>query len=416
RRLGPRARRHGLPGRLRGPRRVPQGDEAGGERRGDHLRPRLAVPQHRTAALRPGACPRRRASRARAGGSGPGPRLERRRTSRRVSGGSGVASPRCHLSPFPACGGGVGWGAGGQPGSFRLLRNPAPIPAFPRKRGRGKAGRDSPTPASGGGLGWGQADSPDHSARCGTSPPSRPSHASGGRGKAGRDSPPCPAPPRAREGRRGRISPPAAAPRPPSGLPTQAGEGEKPAETLRNAPLPRGRGRVGVGGRRTARIIPPAAAPRPHPGLPPQAGEGEMPAQTLRNDLPPPRAGEGWGWGRADAIDPTRRLDIARARHARTTPRGRGWGERDWSFAMSDVPVTAEVSNHKLAAVFPDARAARAAADALCRDTGLAKAQVKVVTPGSADVDIRLEPEGGGIWRTILRAHLRLGLAGAALA
>lgn len=83
---------------------------------------------------------------------------------------------------------------------------------------------------------------------------------------------------------------------------------------------------------------------------------------------------------------------------------------------MSDVPVTAEVSNHKLAAEFPDARAARAAADALCRDTGLAKAQVKVVTPGSADVAIRLEPEGGGIWRTILRAHLRLGLAGAALA
>src|SRR5690606_10936859 len=186
--------------------------------------------------------------------------------------------------------------------------------------------------------------------------------------------------------------------------------------TLPPVPLPCVRGRGGVGGRRTARIIPPAAAPRPHPGLPPQAGEGEKPAETLRNDLPPPRAGEGWGWGQADAIDPTRRLDIARARHARTTPRGRGWGERDWSFAMSDVPVTAEVSNHKLAAVFPDARAARAAADALCRDTGLAKAQVKVVTPGSADVAIRLEPEGGGIWRTILRAHLRLGLAGAALA
>src|SRR5690606_28295086 len=98
------------------------------------------------------------------------------------------------------------------------------------------------------------------------------------------------------------------------------------------------------------------------------------------------------------------------------TPRGRGWRRTRLEPAMSDVPVTAEVSNHKLAAVFPDARAARAAADALCRDTGLAKAQVKVVTPGSADVAIRLEPEGGGIWRTILRAHLRLGLAGAALA
>src|SRR5690606_17987821 len=80
----------------------------------------------------------------------------------------------------------------------------------------------------------------------------------------------------------------------PARLPQEA-DGERPAETLRNAPLPRERGRVGVGGRRTARIIPPAAAPRPHPGLPPQAGEGEMPAETLRNDLPPPRAGEGWG-------------------------------------------------------------------------------------------------------------------------
>ena len=80
--------------------------------------------------------------------------------------------------------------------------------------------------------------------------------------------------------------------------------------------------------------------------------------------------------------------------------------------AMSDVPVTAEVSNHKLAAVFADAHAAHEAAAALRRERGLAASQVKLVTRASTDVDIQLEPEGGGIWRTIVRAHLRLGIWG----
>ena len=41
--------------------------------------------------------------------------------------------------------------------------------------------------------------------------------------------------------------------------------------------------------------------------------------------------------------------------------------------------------------------------------------QVKLITPQSADVDIKLEPEGGGIWRTIILAHLWLGIWGGVL-
>ena len=82
---------------------------------------------------------------------------------------------------------------------------------------------------------------------------------------------------------------------------------------------------------------------------------------------------------------------------------------------MSDLPLTGEVSNSKLAAVFDSRQAAQDAAMALCRELGIAQAQVKLVGPDAADVDIKLEPEGGGIWRTILTAHFWLGLWGGLL-
>lgn len=82
---------------------------------------------------------------------------------------------------------------------------------------------------------------------------------------------------------------------------------------------------------------------------------------------------------------------------------------------MSDNPVTGEVSNSKLAAVFDSDAAARAAASALVAQGGLQPAQVKLVAPGEPDPNIKLEPEGGGIWRTIVVAHVRLGIAGAVL-
>ncbi|GGK03887.1 riboflavin biosynthesis protein RibA [Luteimonas terricola] len=82
---------------------------------------------------------------------------------------------------------------------------------------------------------------------------------------------------------------------------------------------------------------------------------------------------------------------------------------------MSDSPVSGEVSNSKLAAVFDSGAAARDAAAALVAAVGLQPAQVKVIAPGEPDANIKLEPEGGGIWRTIVIAHVRLGILGAVL-
>lgn len=82
---------------------------------------------------------------------------------------------------------------------------------------------------------------------------------------------------------------------------------------------------------------------------------------------------------------------------------------------MSDNPLTGEVSNSKLAAVFDTEAAARAAATAVTAGTDLQPAQVKVITPDEPHPGIKLEPEGGGILRTIIIAHTRLGLVGLAL-
>lgn len=82
---------------------------------------------------------------------------------------------------------------------------------------------------------------------------------------------------------------------------------------------------------------------------------------------------------------------------------------------MSDLPVTGEVSNSKLAAVFDRESSARAAVDAVVSGAGLQPTQVKLVTPAEPHPNIKLQPEGGGIWRTIVIAHLRFGIAGAVL-
>ncbi len=80
---------------------------------------------------------------------------------------------------------------------------------------------------------------------------------------------------------------------------------------------------------------------------------------------------------------------------------------------ISDVPVTGEVSNSKLAAVFDSAATARTAAAAVAEALGLQPAQVQVITPDEPRADAKLEPESRGIWRTIVIAHVRLGIAGA---
>lgn len=79
---------------------------------------------------------------------------------------------------------------------------------------------------------------------------------------------------------------------------------------------------------------------------------------------------------------------------------------------MSDVSVTAEVSNHKVAAVFPDAHVARQAAAAVASTLSLGGSQVQLIRPGEPHPGRKLEPESRGIWHTIVVAHVKLGIAG----
>lgn len=77
--------------------------------------------------------------------------------------------------------------------------------------------------------------------------------------------------------------------------------------------------------------------------------------------------------------------------------------------------LTGEVSDHKVLAVFEDVRRADAAARTLREALRLEDAQVIVVAPGQPGLLRALEPEDRGIFRTILRTHVWLGLAGAVL-
>jgi len=74
--------------------------------------------------------------------------------------------------------------------------------------------------------------------------------------------------------------------------------------------------------------------------------------------------------------------------------------------------ITGELSNSKLAAVFPDEGAARAAAQLVSASLSLGSAQVQVITPNELHPGRMLEPESQGIWRTIIVAHVRLGIVG----
>jgi hypothetical protein len=75
--------------------------------------------------------------------------------------------------------------------------------------------------------------------------------------------------------------------------------------------------------------------------------------------------------------------------------------------------LTGEFSNSKLAAVFASESEARQAAAAVAATLSLGAAQVQVITPTEPHSGRKLEPEPRGIWRTIVRAHAKLGLVGA---
>lgn len=77
------------------------------------------------------------------------------------------------------------------------------------------------------------------------------------------------------------------------------------------------------------------------------------------------------------------------------------------------VFFTEELSNSKVAAIYPDGALARQQAARLRTALGLSDRQVQVLTPGERRPGRKLEPESHGIFRTMLWAHAKLGVIGA---
>lgn len=73
-----------------------------------------------------------------------------------------------------------------------------------------------------------------------------------------------------------------------------------------------------------------------------------------------------------------------------------------------------ECSLSKVAATFQDRADAESAAQTLLGLTGMHDRQVQLVQPGDRDWGRKVEPEGVGIWRTAVRAHLTCGFMGLA--
>ncbi|MFZ0789415.1 MAG: hypothetical protein WAM94_07310, partial [Chromatiaceae bacterium] len=69
----------------------------------------------------------------------------------------------------------------------------------------------------------------------------------------------------------------------------------------------------------------------------------------------------------------------------------------------------------RVGAEFKSANQARHAAAKLVAEVGLPCRQVRVVEPHDRSVSRKLEPEPGGIARTLVRSHLTLGIAGGVL-
>jgi len=77
------------------------------------------------------------------------------------------------------------------------------------------------------------------------------------------------------------------------------------------------------------------------------------------------------------------------------------------------VSLTGEHEAHKVAAVFDTEPDAKGVAKALCEETSLTDEQVSVLSPDDRHQGYMLEPEDQGIWHTLVRSHVGLGIAGA---
>ncbi|MDL0430428.1 hypothetical protein QPM17_04790 [Marinobacter sp. TBZ242] len=79
----------------------------------------------------------------------------------------------------------------------------------------------------------------------------------------------------------------------------------------------------------------------------------------------------------------------------------------------SSVGLTGEQQGHKVAAVFDTEPDARGTAKAICEETSLTDEQVTVLSPADRHQGKELEPEDQGIWQTLVRSHVGLGVIGA---
>jgi len=81
---------------------------------------------------------------------------------------------------------------------------------------------------------------------------------------------------------------------------------------------------------------------------------------------------------------------------------------------MAETQLTGEHFDHKVAAIFASEADARQAAEQLRADTDLSDRQVLIMRPEDRHKGRELEPESRGIWRTLVRSHVWLFVAGAA--
>jgi len=79
---------------------------------------------------------------------------------------------------------------------------------------------------------------------------------------------------------------------------------------------------------------------------------------------------------------------------------------------MSTMSLFGERSLTLVAATFRDPDTASRAATNLRDRRSIRPAQVQLVSPHDPDLSRKLEPEQAGIWHTLLRSHLKLGLLG----
>lgn len=80
-----------------------------------------------------------------------------------------------------------------------------------------------------------------------------------------------------------------------------------------------------------------------------------------------------------------------------------------------DAAVTDEKYTSRISAIFNNETEAEKAQSLLVDSGGFAGNKINIIRPNDDSVSKKLEPETGGVWRTIIRSHVILGILGAIL-